>query len=87
VVQEGAGAHGEHDDVATPLDRQLVHLLDRGLGLATRGAEAGKIVGANQVRGGLAHALDVERTEHPAGTPGQQRRGIGVVVQDVVIGA
>ena len=74
VVQEGAGAQREHDHVAVPLDRHCVHLLDRRLGLAAGGAESRKIVGAEQVRRRFAHQLHVQRAEHPAGAPGQQRR-------------
>ena len=87
VVQESAGAQREHDQVAALHDAHFVQGLDRRLGLALRRAECRKIVRAEQMICRSLHLFDIECTEDPTGTPDQQRRTHGVVIQQVMIGA
>lgn len=84
-MQERIGADVEHDHLAVTGHAQVMHLLDRRLGLALPGAERTEIVGANQVLRGLGHALDVERAMVPGDFFVEMRRTDLIVVDHIAI--
>ncbi|MNJ53635.1 hypothetical protein D3C77_490350 [compost metagenome] len=85
MVQEGRGAHVQHDHLAVAGNAQVVDVLDRRLGLALAGAEGTEVMGTEQALCGFGHALDIQRPVVPGNFLGQMRRADRVVVDHVAV--
>ena len=83
VVQEGHRLEVEAPVRPMALDGDLAHQLDRRQRLAVGRPEGGKIVLADQVGGGAAHGLDLQRAERPAHRAPVDRRFDGRFDDDV----
>ena len=73
VVQEGIGLEiktviGMRGAAALGGDVQMLQGLDRRQGLTLRGSKGGEIMGAQQAKGSLLHAMGIEWFGHPAHT-------------------
>jgi len=84
-MQEGIGPNVEHDHLAVSGHAQVMHLLDRRLGLALTGPERAEIVSTDQVLRGLGHTLGVERTVIPGDFFVEVRRANLIVVDHIAI--
>ena len=85
VMQEGIGADIQHDELAEPLQPQVMDLLDGGLGLTRQRPLGSEVMLANQGLRSDLHALQIERSIVPGHFVGQVRRSHRVIVDYVAI--
>lgn len=85
MVQERTGTDVQHNHLAVATHPQVMHLLDRRLGLALAGTEGTEIMHAHQMLRGFGHALGVQRAVVPGNFFVKVRRADLVVVDHIAI--